>query len=481
MKILKNKIISFLLIFIFLLSSCASKNKKESEKEENSTKKSEITTAIKKQKYNLDPRYSDSIENDAVVSQIYEGLTEYSSSGKISLNEAEDIEKSDDFKEWKITLRDNLKWSNGEKITAKDYISSWISILDKENKNPNYFKLFFIKNAKNFYDKKVSVNDLAIKALDEKTIEVKMEYPVKNFDEFLSNVFMFPVKLTEDSTKFISNSAFNLKEITDEKIILEKNNEYWDAVNTHINTINLKFVENKILAYQLFELGQIDFFGLPFYEIPYERRVDASKKPECLNFKTNIFEFLSLDLKNEILKHKDIRELLDNFIDSNFLANYILYNNSSPIIKREKITSDVTKKLKEKFESKRNEINKNELKLSLNYKDVKLKERILASISKEWLDKYNIKINLQNDLSDINYQTFNFGTTDPLDIKYYINHIYQEDDFKKMYTNIEDIKNDYFIFPIFNRSFSILVNNKIQGLFVSPNGKLLIKNIIKNK
>ena len=232
MRILKNKIISFLLIFIFLLSSCASKNKKESEKEENSTKKNEITTAIKKQKYNLDPRYSDSIENDAVVSQIYEGLTDYSSSGKISLNEAEDIEKSDDFKEWKITLRDNLKWSNGEKITAKDYISSWISILDKENKNPNYFKLFFIKNAKNFYDKKVSVNDLAIKAVDEKTIEVKMEYPIKNFDEFLSNVFMFPVKLTEDSTKFISNSAFNLKEITDEKIILEKNNEYWDAVNT---------------------------------------------------------------------------------------------------------------------------------------------------------------------------------------------------------------------------------------------------------
>ena len=145
MKILKNKIISFLLIFIFLLSSCASKNKKESEKEENNSNKNEITTVIKKQKYNLDPRYSDSIENDAVVSQIYEGLTEYSSSGKISLNEAEDIEKSDDFKEWKITLRDNLKWSNGEKITAKDYISSWISILDKENKNPNYFKLFFIK------------------------------------------------------------------------------------------------------------------------------------------------------------------------------------------------------------------------------------------------------------------------------------------------------------------------------------------------
>lgn len=477
-KLFKKK--NFFLFGLCLILLCACNKTKKERSENDMINSKEIITTIKKQKYIFDPRFSNSNENDALISQIFEGLTEYSSTGNISLNEAEDIEKSEDFKLWKITLREDLKWSNGEKITAKDYVNSWISILNKENKNPNYYKLFFIKNAKNLYENKSYLDQLGIKALDEKTIEVKMEYPVKNFDEFLSNTFMFPCKTPINDKEIITNSAFKLKDINDEEIILEKNNEYWDNENTHIKTIKLKLIENNILAYQLFELGQIDFFGLPFYEIPYERREAANKKPEYLKFKTNIFDFLNLDTKNEILRHKDIRELLDAIIDSKFLANYILYNDSTTIIEREKTTSDVLKKLKENFQSKRNEINEKELNLSLDYKGSKLKERILASVSKEWLDKYNIKINLQNNKSNIEYQTFNFGTTDPLDIKYYINHKYQEDDFKKMYSKVEQIKDDYFILPLFNRSFSILVNNKIKGLFISPNGRLLIKNIVKN-
>ena len=49
---------------------------------------------------------------------------------------------------WTITLRDNLKWSDGSDITAEDYVESWMSILNYENKNPNAYKLFFIKDAK---------------------------------------------------------------------------------------------------------------------------------------------------------------------------------------------------------------------------------------------------------------------------------------------------------------------------------------------
>ena len=77
-----------------------------------------------------------------------------------------------------------------------------------------------------------------------------------------------------------------------------KTKNYWDNINTKIKKITLKLVGNEILAYQLFDLEQVDFFGLPFYEIPYERRLDSSKKPELLNFNTNIFEFLKLNTDN---------------------------------------------------------------------------------------------------------------------------------------------------------------------------------------
>lgn len=469
----------FLMLMALTLVAC-SNNKKE-KKDETKTSNTEVTTAIKKQKYNLDPRYSDSIENDAVVSQLFEGLTEYSSHGKIALNQAENIEKSEDFKKWKITLRKNLKWSDGSDITVEDYVESWLSILSSENKNPNAFKLFFIKDAKTLYDGKAKLKEFnGIKILDKNTIEVNMEYPVKNFDEILSNVFMFPVKLTEDSTKFISNSAFNLKEITDEKIILEKNNKYWDAVNTHINTITLKLVENDILAYQLFDLKQIDFFGLPFYEIPYERRADSSKKPEFLNFKTNIFEFLSLDTKNEILKNETLRKDLETVIDSKFIAEFVLYNNSTPLIAKEQLLSEKIAKLKEEVEGIINSSKLQEKIITLKYNGTKLSERVLASLSKEWIDKYKIKVSIKNEgESAVTHSTFNIGTTDETDLKYYINHYYQNDDFSKMYESVEDLQKENFIFPLYKRSFSVLVHNNIQGLYVSPNGTLLIKNLLK--
>ncbi|MEB3072454.1 ABC transporter substrate-binding protein [Parvimonas sp. C2] len=474
----------FLILMAFLLVSC-SNNKKEKEKQNDNSKSSntEIVTAIKKQEYNLDPKLSNSLNNDSVVSQLFEGLTEYSSHGKIALNQAESIEKSGDFKKWTIKLRDNLKWSDESNITAEDYVQSWISILNKENNNPNAFKLFFIKDAKNLYDGKISSNDFkGIRITDENTIEVNMEYPVKNFDEILSNVFMFPTKKNSkiDKENLITNSAFRLKSYNDEEIILEQNENYWDNVNTKIKKVTLKLVENDILAYQLFDLKQIDFFGLPFYEIPYERRLDSSKKPELLNFKTNIFEFLKLDKDSKILKNDTLKKNLEALIDSKFLAEFILYNNSVPIKQKENLVSDQIAKLKNEVDKILKSSNlQNEI-LTLKHNGTKLSERILASLSKEWIDKYRIKVSITNNGdASITHATFNMGTTDEMDIKYYINHYLQNDDFSKMYTSIEDIKKDNLIFPLYKRSFSVLVHNNIQGLYVSPNGLLLIKNLLK--
>ena len=472
----------FLILIAFILVSC-SNNKKEKQNDNSKTSNTEIVTAIKKQDYNFNPKLSNSLNNDSVVSQLFEGLTEYSSHGKVALNQAESIEKSQDFKKWTITLRENLKWSDGSNITAEDYVQSWISILNKENNNPNAFKLFFIKDAKKLYDGKIKSNEFkGITITDKNTIEVNMEYPVKNFDEILSNVFMFPTKKDSkiDKENLITNSAFKLKSYTDEEIILEQNENYWDNVNTKIKKVTLKLVENEILAYQLFDLKQIDFFGLPFYEIPYERRLDSSKKPELLNFKTNIFEFLKLDTENKMLQNNTLRKNLESLIDSTFLAEFILYNNSEPIFKKENLVSDQISKLKNEFDEILKSSNlQNEI-LTLKHNGTKLSERILASLSKEWIDKYRIKVSITGDSNaSITHSTFNIGTTDEMDIKYYINHYLQNDDFSKMYTSIEDIKKDNLIFPLYKRSFSVLVHNNIQGLHVSPNGLLLIKNLLK--
>jgi len=157
-----------------------------------------------------------------------------------------------------------------------------------------------------------------------------------------------------------------------------------------------------------------------------------------------------------------------------------LYNNSVPIVQKEKLVSEQITKLKNEVDEILKSSNlQNEI-LTLKHNGTKLSERILASLSKEWIDKYKIKVSIKSEgNSEITHSIFNMGTTDEMDIKYYINHYLQNDDFSKMYTSIEDIQKENLIFPLYKRSFSVLVHNNIQGLYVSPNGLLLIKNLLK--
>lgn len=464
--------LSALIFTVIILVSCAQKEKGQKTEVEKVNKKS-ITTVIENREYVFDTKYSNSIQNDAILAQLFEGLTSYSSHEKVSLNQAEEIKKNEKFTLWNIKLREDLKWSDGSKITAGDYINSWLEVLDKDKNSPHFYRLFIIKNAKKYYEKKIALSELGIKKISDTEIQIELEKPMKNFDEFLSNVFMFPTK--KDGEKLLFNSAFVLESKKEKEIILKKNKNYWDAVNNRIEEVILKISEDDILSYQLFDLNQIDFVGLPFFEIPYERRLESSKRPEFISFKTNIFDFLEYNPNSSIFKDEELKTMLQKFVDSEFIANIILYNNSEPIVENKKLISNEIQKLKDDFKATKKKLN-----LKLFYNDTKLEERILASISKEWISNYEAKISIKKQYEyDLKYARFNSGTTDKSDIKYYINHKYQNDEIDKIYTKNEEILNDHYIIPLYNRSFSTLVNKNIQGYDVAPNGQILIKNIVK--
>lgn len=461
----------YIILFAIFISACGKspkQNKEENTKDTNNT----IKTIIKKQDYIFDNSQYTNIENEALLTQIYEGLTEYSSHGKISLNQAEEIKYNDDYTVWDIKLRDDIKWSDGQKILSDDYIKSWVEVLNKDKNSPYSYRLFIIKNAKKYYDGKANLEDLGIKKISDKEIKIELEKPMENFDEFLSNTFMFPMK--KNGNDIISNSAYEIESISDKEIQLKKNKNYWDSPNTRIEKIIFKISQDDIASYQMFDLKQIDFVGLPFFEIPYERRLESSKKPEFISFKTNIFEFLEYDRDSDIFKNNELKKLIHRFVEPKFLSSIILYNNSKPFIDTEKPLSDEIKIIKDKFSEM-----STKLELKLKYNGTKLEERILASISKDWISNFEAKININKDSGDIKYSRYNSGTTKTDDIKYYINHKFQNDDLNLMYNSNEEIFNDNFIIPLYTRSFSVLVNKNIQGLQVLPNGHLLIKDIVK--
>ena len=256
------KFLKFLSIFILtcLLLAC------EKDKTEESKKVEQIFyTVMPKQEYKLNPQ-SYSGNERALLTQLFEGLTELKTEG-VRLVSVVDIEHSNDFKEWTFTLRDDLKWSDGEKITASTYLDSWLDSLEN-SKSDEIYRMFLIKGAEDFYNKKIDKSSVGLRVQDNKLI-VSLNNPIKNFDEWVSNPIFYPIRkenVNLSLDKKIVNGAFKVSSFTDDEIILERNENYWDNINTKIKKVTLKLVENEILAYQLFDLKQIDFFGLPFYE-----------------------------------------------------------------------------------------------------------------------------------------------------------------------------------------------------------------------
>ena len=116
MKILKLLLIS---ILSFLLFACGEEKLEETEKVEQI-----FYTVMPKQEYKLNSQ-SYSGNERALLTQLFEGLTELKTEG-VRLISVLSIEHSDDYKEWTFTLRDDLKWSDGEKITADTYLDSWL-------------------------------------------------------------------------------------------------------------------------------------------------------------------------------------------------------------------------------------------------------------------------------------------------------------------------------------------------------------------
>lgn len=108
----------------------------------------------------------------------------------------------------------------------------------------------------------------------------------------------------------IVNGAFKVSSFTDDEIILERNENYWDNVNTKLKEIKISLVEDEIMAYEMFPRNEIDYFGEPFYSMPFDRLNQVNTLPEKLVFLTSRYWYISIP--NENKEKFLIRQKLEN-------------------------------------------------------------------------------------------------------------------------------------------------------------------------
>ncbi|MGN5651685.1 ABC transporter substrate-binding protein [Bacillus sp. Brlt_9] len=310
-------------------------------------KKSEIKYAAKQVLNRTEnqeiPTMDVSKSTDTLGSQILgntmEGLYRLDKDNKPIPAAAESSTKSEDGKKYTFKLRKDAKWSNGDPVTAKDFVYGWQRLLDKNTAAEYAFIAYYIKNAEAINKGEKPLTDLGAKAVDDYTLEVELEKPVPYFLNLMAFPSYYPLNekfVKEKGDKFgleadttLYNGPFVMASWKHEQgWQLKKNDKYWDNKTVKLEEINYSVVKEVATKVNLYDTGSIDFTLLSgeFVDKYKSNKEEYGEYSEASTF------FLRLNQKRNgqdtPLKSKKLREAIALSIDKKGLANVILNNGS---------------------------------------------------------------------------------------------------------------------------------------------------------
>lgn len=279
------KILYCALLFMPFFVSCTSLQKSE--------KKNVVRINLKDEPSTLDPRKARDLSSMSITRMLFEGLTRVGKNEKAELALANDVSWTPDVKKYTFHLRD-AQWSNGDPITAFDFVYAWKKVLDPNFPSDVAFQLYVIKNAKAAKEGKVQIQEVGIHALDNKTLEIDLEYPVPYFLELVAIPVFFPInsridqlnsQWAEGPSSFVCNGPFRLETWKHHDcIIVNKNESYWDASSVHLSKLELVMIDTEDTELKMFEKKELDWAGSPISNLPVEA-IHSLKKDHTLKTK----------------------------------------------------------------------------------------------------------------------------------------------------------------------------------------------------
>lgn len=198
-----------------------------------------------------------------------EGLLRVDKSGKPQPAQAKSIKVSKDGKTWTITLRKGLKWSDGSKLTAADFVYGWQRANDPKTKSEYAYLYSGIKNADSIQNGKADKKSLGTTAKGD-VLTVTLEKPLPQFKSLLTFPTFFPQQqkfvekqgksFATTSAKSLYNGPYKFEgwQGTNNRFKLVKNNHYWDAKHVKTSEIDLQVVQKPEVAVQMYKSGKLD-------------------------------------------------------------------------------------------------------------------------------------------------------------------------------------------------------------------------------
>lgn len=205
----------------------------------------------------LDPHKIEGVPESNVSRDLLEGLVISDTQGHPIPGVAESWENKDG-KVWTFHLRKNAKWSNGEPVSAQDFVYSWQRLADPKTASPyaSYLQYGHLENIDDIIAGKKSPDTLGVKALDANTLQVTLSEAVPYFFKLLIHPSMSPVykpavdKFGEKWTQpenWVGNGAFKLQaHVINERIVVVRNPDYWDNANTKLDKVTFLPISSEV-------------------------------------------------------------------------------------------------------------------------------------------------------------------------------------------------------------------------------------------
>ncbi len=306
---MKKRLVSVVLVAAFafsMLAGCGSDNSASNDNNNTSADAEQtatndgdgfnITVNFASEPMTMDPALNSAVDGAIMANHLFEGLMKWESTGeevagsdgtcdgaKVVPGQAESYDKTtndDGTVTYTFHLRDDIKWSDGQDVTAKDFEYSWKRLVDPATAADYNYMLDCVVNANEIMAGEKDPSELAVKAVDDKTFEVTLTTDLPYFEELCAFPAMLPVRediieangdqWTFDPSTYISNGSYKLTEWThNSQIVMAKNENYYDYENLGPDTITFKLMDDTNAMLSGYKSGELDYIQeAPQAELP---------------------------------------------------------------------------------------------------------------------------------------------------------------------------------------------------------------------
>src|SRR5688572_24080288 len=290
-----------------------------------------LTRSLGGQPGSLDPQRAEDAFSYDVLRDLYEGLTASTPDGEVIPASARSWQVSADGLTYVFQLRREARWSNGDPVTAANFVAGFRRALDPRTGSGAADLLRAIDHAPAILLGELPADQLGVRAIDAWTLEIRLSHPVPYFPDILTNTVASPVHPSslEESGGYsrpgstVSNGPYALAAFTPgANLMLKRNSRYWDSAAVEFDEVRYEFVPDENAEYTRFRAGEIDVTNT----VPEQRFQEllGQHDPRLQHRSTLATFYFTLNTDRGPLRGKPgLREALSLAVDRNVITDSV--------------------------------------------------------------------------------------------------------------------------------------------------------------